>query len=49
MRLEVLAPAGGEVVDAEHLVAALEQHLGDVRADLAARARDQCFHFFNSA
>ena len=40
-RREVLAPAGGEVVDDRHVVAGREERLGDVGADEAGPAGDQ--------
>ena len=39
--VEVLAPAGREVVENGHLVAPLEQGVDEVRADEAGAARDQ--------
>ena len=42
--LEVLAPAGGEVVENGHLVAPLEQGVDEVRADEAGAAGDQSPH-----
>ena len=42
--VEVLAPAGREVVDDGHLVAALEQRVDEVRADEAGAACDECPH-----
>ena len=42
--VEVLAPAGGEVVEHGHLVAALEQGVDEVRADEAGAAGDEGAH-----
>ena len=39
--LQVLALAGGEVVQAHHLLLELEQVLGEVRADEAGGARHE--------
>ena len=41
---QVLALAGGEVVDDRHLVAALDQRVDEVRADEAGAAGDECPH-----
>ncbi len=41
---EVLAPAGGEVVEHAHLVAVVEQALDEVRADEPAAAGDERPH-----
>ena len=38
---ERVAPGGGEVVDDEHVVAALEELIGDVGRDEAGAACDQ--------
>ena len=46
---QVVAPAGGEVVDDEHLVAAGEQAVGEVRADEAGAAGDQDLHASTSS
>ena len=43
-RLEVLAPAGRDVVEHGHLVAPLEQGVHEVRADEAGAAGDQSTH-----
>ena len=42
--LEVLALAGGQVVDDGHLVAAIEERVDEVRADEAGAAGDQGTH-----
>lgn len=36
--------AGGEIVDDEDLVPAIEHELGGMRAHLAQAARDKCLH-----
>ena len=41
---EVLALAGGQVVDDRHLVAAIEERVDEVRADEAGAAGDQGTH-----
>src|SRR5215210_534340 len=49
MLVEIVAPRGGEVVDYEHLVAASQQAVSQVRADEARAAGDQDFHTSVSA
>ena len=44
MRRQIVAAAGGEIVDRQHGVAAREQQVRDRRADLARTARYQNFH-----
>ena len=45
VRLQIVAPAGGEIVDRHDLVAARQQHIDDGRADLARTAGDEHFHY----
>ncbi len=41
---EVVAPAGGEIIDRKHVVAALGQHVDDRRTDLTGAAGNKHFH-----